>query len=481
MSSRHTYIHTYIQFFLFSFVVLLFLSPDSYVREPFGKNDSAWFFTCGKAFMEGMTPYVDFADSKEILLWLIYGIGYLLSPTTYHGVFWLSVIAYSVTFMFVWRIAKLFLNDRGALFSLVIMSCILFCRAYHKEVRAEDFCMPWLVISLYFTCKLLAKDYTLKELKKGAFWIGLSMMVCLLIKWNYFVLLGGVALVIVKLSIDKRSWTGILYGLLGMLTLALPFMIYFIIQGNFNAFIQEYFITTFNITYANTDQLYKPSTRKIIVTDVTLVMLYISIWYFCRKKQVSYWLCLVFLPFFLFYVLLMPFNYYYAIAAPFFLFPLIILLDRKSRSINKLSQTKTALYLTIILIPGLGVSLRPWDFTGSGNPYGLCRYYTIQKVLAKKDKPLVIFGGTDFGEGLLANALPGCKYWALQNCPTKQMLEDRINAIRERKPDFVINPKDTPRAIEEEFLHQNGYYQVSAPITYQGKTEIVKLPVYARR
>ena len=90
------------------------------------KIDSAWFFTCGKAWMEGMTPYVDFADSKGILLWLIYGIGYLLSPTSYIGVFWLSVIAYAVTFHFIWKTARLFLDRRQSLLVLAFMPFFLF-------------------------------------------------------------------------------------------------------------------------------------------------------------------------------------------------------------------------------------------------------------------------------------------------------------------------------------------------------------------
>ena len=48
----------------------------------YGHNDSAWFFMCGKAVMNGLTPYVDFTDSKGPLLWLIYGIGYLRAPAT---------------------------------------------------------------------------------------------------------------------------------------------------------------------------------------------------------------------------------------------------------------------------------------------------------------------------------------------------------------------------------------------------------------
>ena len=56
--------------FLLVFVVMLFISKDSYMHDLPNHNDSAWFFMCGKAWMNGMVPYVDFADSKGPLLWL---------------------------------------------------------------------------------------------------------------------------------------------------------------------------------------------------------------------------------------------------------------------------------------------------------------------------------------------------------------------------------------------------------------------------
>ena len=80
--------------FILALGVLFIISPDSYTHDLFFRIDTAWFFTCGKAWMNGMIPYIDFADSKGPLLWLIYGIGYLLSPHNYLGMFWLSVVLY---------------------------------------------------------------------------------------------------------------------------------------------------------------------------------------------------------------------------------------------------------------------------------------------------------------------------------------------------------------------------------------------------
>ena len=68
-------IKQFVFFFVIAFAVLFLVSPDSYTHDLFDHMDSAWFFMCGKAWMNGMIPYVDFADSKGPLLWLIYGIG----------------------------------------------------------------------------------------------------------------------------------------------------------------------------------------------------------------------------------------------------------------------------------------------------------------------------------------------------------------------------------------------------------------------
>lgn len=162
----------WVMLFLLSFVLLLLLSPDSYLADIYGMRcDSAWFFTCGKAWIEGMIPYVDFADSKGPLLWLIYGLGYLLSPVSYHGVFWLSVVAYTITLHFVWLTARLFLKPKEAMFVLVSMPFFLFFITYHNEVRAEDFCMPAICGAIFFTCRDL---FAVTDTRRGGVIIALE-------------------------------------------------------------------------------------------------------------------------------------------------------------------------------------------------------------------------------------------------------------------------------------------------------------------
>ena len=251
-----------------SFFILLWISPDSYLMHIGAfRSDSAWFHTCGRAWMEGMTPYVDFADSKGILLWLIYGVGYLLSPSSCYGVFWLSVVAYTVTFYNILRISRMFLDQSQSWYVIVVMPFFLFTCVCYNELRAEDFCYPAVFAGIYYTCLVLRNPST-AVLRKSAFWLGVAMMWCLLIKWTIFLMMGGMALVVAGVSLHRKSSVGIFYGLLGMAVMALPFAIYFIVAGNFGAFIQEYFLNTFSTTKSSDVQIF--SLGRIVFCIFTL-------------------------------------------------------------------------------------------------------------------------------------------------------------------------------------------------------------------
>ena len=121
----------------FAILALLLVSWDSYLYDVWQHHDVIWFYTCGKAWMNGMTPYVDFADSKGPLLWLIYGIGYLMSPHDYIGMYWLACVLYTFIFYMCYKCARLFVKDvRLALMSVVLSSLYFLSGLTHIEVRA---------------------------------------------------------------------------------------------------------------------------------------------------------------------------------------------------------------------------------------------------------------------------------------------------------------------------------------------------------
>lgn len=473
-------------FFILSFLILLFLSPDSPLMHPFGcRCDSSWFFTAGKAWMEGMTPYVDFADSKGPLLWLIYGMGYLLSPTSYLGVFWLSVIAYTVTFAFVWKTTRLFVGTPDALLVLACMSALFFCRIYHTEVRAEDFCMPWISMSLYYACKALLTPSP-KDTRRGGWWTGVSLICCLLIKWNYFFILGGAALIVAGMAFCKKSYETIVYGLMGMAAVALPFAIYFAVAGNFGAFVHEYFVNTFLITdndYSSGMFTRLPGIllggRFAVFKTILLLSTLLGMIAFCRRFRMTPWLLLAYVPFYLFLELKATGLHYCTTAVPFLVFLLIFAISKLSSSKRKIPSAAYAILALAVCVGGIGFNLRK-DRLVFCKSADQDEWDAIQKIMASKDKPRILFSANDYGQGLLTRALPACKYWARQSGANSEMTSEREQAIRAGKPDFIFimvqpNPQLRKLALE------CGYRQCHAPLPNpNGTTTPRALPIYRK-
>ncbi len=204
-------VKTFLVLFVYSFILLFILSPDSYLRDVYHRCDTSWFFVCGKAWMNGMIPYVDFADSKGPLLWLIYGCGYLINHYSYVGVFWMSCVFYTIGFWFAYKLSRMYVGRNGTIVVLALLPIALFWCHYHNEVRAEDYCYPFVFGSLYCVCRVL-RGVDSRSLFRLSFLMGVCMMCCLLIKWSVTLMLGGLALVLLVSSFKKKMYEGLLGG-----------------------------------------------------------------------------------------------------------------------------------------------------------------------------------------------------------------------------------------------------------------------------
>lgn len=436
--------------------------------------------------MEGMTPYVDFADSKGPLLWLIYGVGYLLSPTSYIGVFWLSVLAYTVTFAFIWRTTRLFVGWREAAFVLAFMPTLLFLKIYHNEVRAEDFCMPWVCIAIYCTCRAFL-NHNAVSLRKLAFWLGFSMACCLLIKWNMFFMMGGMAILVAVVSLAKKRLDGVLFGLLGIFTVIMPFVVYFLLKGNFSAFVQEYFVNTFLITGRGKDTGVWHTIFFNLLTDrsslyqtITITGVFVGMVFFCHRFRMSYCLLFAYVPFFLFLGLEPSWNYYFTIVMPFYVFFLVFIANVLSGRLCNLPDAWFVTIAVFVCLLGVGYNVHRENLVFFPSPEQKT-WGEIQSVMHRKKYPKILVM-SDNGYGLLVNALPACKYWAMQTNPSDAMLENRHEALKERKPDFVIVSAkyEDVDTLFYPVLYESGYRQCYVTGVENGKTKKKAMPIYER-
>lgn len=433
---------------LFAFIILFFISPDSYTHELYFRVDSGCFFTGGKAWMSGMVPYIDFADSKGPLLWLIYGVGYLISHYDYIGVFWLSVVSYAITYFISYKAALLLVGDKAKAFiCAILMSAAFFFPHVFHEMRAENFGHLFIMLTLYHTLKLLTKrSLRTKAVCQSFFAYGIAFGATLLMKYSFTVMLVPMMLYGVYGVIRQRRKVLIplLAATAGALTVILPFLVYFITAGNLNAFIQEYFINTMKTVTPEGNPLVAYlhewatalKTRHILVLFVMLMAGTIAIATSLNKHRLFPTLCVLFM----FAIGVRHFsayhNYYFNAASVglFFLFAF---------AVKKIPVAwrpwKMAAVTAIVLIGTTAAviySSPTYHIMFWQNNKARKDIYIIAH-LVKQVENAKFINLYSCGTGIEtpSGALPGCKYWILQDGATPEMEQSQAALIKEA--DFV--------------------------------------------
>ena len=470
--------------FLLTFATLLLfvISPDSYTHELFVRTDSACFFTAGKAWMNGMVPYVDFADSKGPLLWLIYGIGYLISHTDYTGVFWISCLWYGATYYITYLTAQLLLNDkRKAFVSTIFMSLAFFMYFIHYEIRAEDFCLPFVILSIYADCRLLyGGNTTNKTTIKQFYTLGICFAALLMMKFSVAAMQGIFILYALYFLVRERKSfiTPLASFTAGVLTITLPFVVYFMIAGNFEAFIQEYFFNTmmtvkpkesFPTSYI---QEFTKSTFKYhFIPLFILIMIIIGGTTYRKGLQKYKWFPLLTGLFIYALCVIQGHSYYFCIPATCLLFFVLTVM----RHVRLRFRGATMIF-SVLIIFALTVLLSQTDrqqyhnFTWSSNQYRKDFHNAANLMSQVKNSTFIVMHSCGVGLETPAEALPACKYWIYQKGATPEMIRDQQEAIRHQKPDFIYAKSDQDLKVGNitvETLDSLGYhlcYQFKNPI-----------------
>ncbi len=420
--------------FVISILIMMLVSRDSYLYMLGPRCDSAWFFMCGKAWMNGMVPYVDFADSKGPLLWLIYGVGYLLSRYDYHGVFWVAVFFYSFTFYFLFKTALIFVNQsKQAILAVLMTSVFIFLPIYHNEIRAEDFCMFFTSLSLWQLCRMLYTEHTESNEQTAFFIFGISLAGTLLIKFNITAMCCVFPAIGLYYLVRKHHpvLLPLLYCVAGFAAIALPFLIYFIIQGNFGAFIQEYFVNTLQtIENKSRSPLFLGLNNKVrlmisyslTLAFIILISVFGALYLFVYKNTMF----IFGLVFFVFTCIVSgASSYYYSICSVFVLYGCCILVNY----LTKIGIGKLAI-VGVIFLSYIYIIYANRTFLGCGCNKNMEKQIDdVECLISRVDSPKILYLALERGFGIRSNILPSTKYWARQNGATKEMKESALKAI----------------------------------------------------
>ena len=449
----------------FTIVALLLVSWDSYLYDLWRHHDVIWFFMCGKAWMNGMTPYVDFADSKGPLLWLFYGIGYLLSPRNYLGVFWLSCALYTYIFYVCYKCALLFVRDKRVALAAVLLSALFFLSGLtHIEVRAEDLCYAFMLPVFYrFLRHTVGGEQSHQFAKSSALLLGFALGATLLIKYSCTLML-AVFIPYFCLMVPRRCgyspWRAFGWCVLSGVISLIPMLAVLAIQGSLGAFFHEYFFETFG-TFENmhSDETITLSTvlmmflgRRVILFTIGTVA---GIAWYCLRVRKDWLFVVVALLWFIGVILLNGTDRVYLNALSLFT---VLYMGLVLQPLGRWLRRGVSLaVLTIATAAILFVSV---DHLSLFSSEALDRkvWYYYPTLLTQYESPRLLYLKChDHGEGVPVHGLPACKYWSLQLGHTPEMVEDQINAVKEHRCDVAFVQNYDTESIK--LLEENGYYR----------------------
>ena len=496
-SDKKNNIKIWLFLFLFVFALEFWVSINSYTHDLYNRIDSAIFFMSGKAWMNGMIPYVDFADAKGPLLWLIFGIGYLFSHYNYLGIFWIECIFYTVTFFYCYKIGCLFLSDKKtALLCSMLMALSFFCGAYHYETRAEDFCQPFIAGGLYYTLRALYGSQRDKDIKIASLVVGIGFASTLLIKFTIaamiLILFFALFCYLIKCRKDLIG-ISFIYAFLGIFLTLFPFILYFFYQGNFHDFIYAYFSAT-SQTIVKTPTL--GGMIKDYIVDGWGSLLHLNLFrsfvvcfllvniiggciFFYKKLSTFKWFPAVIALWFICISMYHALGYYYHSFAIFAIFPIIMYLTFFNRFVIIKKKRRLVFYASLIVVIVFLENitfLRPNFFLNKTEERN--DFYYVNRILSQVANPKIMFSFYDTGYGTPAHALPGCRYWTGQYGVTEKMISERALAIKEQYPDFVFVLYDYEYFTN--LLQQSGYVKyyswMTQEATYRYQTYLYGKP-----
>lgn len=470
--------------------VLMLMCISSPLHHIYNRIDSAWFFMGGKAMMNGLRPYVDFADSKGPLLWLIYGIGYLLSPRNYFGVYILACLCYGVVLYYNYKTARLLLGDeRRSLLVALLMPWFYFLYWFCSDIRAEDFCNLPLSASLYYLLYLLYnKEGQSYSIRRYGMVLGGSFMALVLIKFNAAAMQALMVAVALWYYIRKehRVWEPLKWMTAGVVAVALPFLVYLAVMGSLSAFIQEYFINTLQTVSSKDGPLvdfWNEFLRSWGDPKKLALLLFICCGGWLAGRQLPYWRQWPWLTALWFYLLSTQHNlfHYYSICNLFCIFPLIYLVSLADRPLKKGYLVAA---MAIMLCWGVFENIRDDSRLTSLSLWcsgeDSLNYVRMQRISnsmhgVRKPRILNLFGA-EFGFGVEQECLPAGKHWCRQRGSTSTMKQEHIDLLKLGKADFVVvgneklcDDKGFPRDVIMSYGYQEVLRQDSVYYFVNGK------------
>lgn len=223
---------------LAGFALLLFATRSSFLYPCNDWNDANSYFSVGKALFNGKMPYRDVFDQKGMFLYFFYGLAYLVSHTTFAGVFIMEIILAFFDLTGIFRILQLYVKRNMALaLSPLVLAVTICSKSFYWGGSAEEVCLPFLIWGLYLSLNYFKNHYpkeqmSFKVIFAGGILAGMVANVKFTVLGFFFAWMMCVAFSFLVRKDFPGAVKGCLIFLGGMAIPFIPWVIYFGVQGS---------------------------------------------------------------------------------------------------------------------------------------------------------------------------------------------------------------------------------------------------------
>ena len=471
----------FIFFTAFAFAILYICTASSprYATNPW--NDANAFLTVGKAMANGLTVYKDIFEQKGPLLYLIHALACFISDTSFTGVYVMQSLSLCVTSFAAYKLASLYVGTGWSVASAVL-TCFVTVNSscYYYGDSAEEFCLPFLMISIYYFCRYFKNTEQALPKRSVFFLVGFFAGCVAMIKFTvigfWFAWAAYISLYTLFAKKDfKKAVINALVFLGGMGAAIAPWIVYFAVKGGLRDFIYTYFIL--NATaYPMTEKLsffarlWKPiyiigtnlaSSPAVLILSGLGMTAFLFTNIFTEKKlfsrlSVPFVCCL---GIYIIYFGIRSYSYYLLPLSAFTVFSFISvffvagkLIKGKAEKI--VSAVVCAVLIVASVIGGNYLNICSTDLPRKGES-------TIQSEAVRyikshnSDGIILNYGCLDTGIYLAADQLPVFRHFEEQNLlyeKYSENVDEQNRYINEHLADFVvtvIKPEETVEDIYE--------------------------------
>ncbi len=417
--------------------------------------DANCYFTVGKSMLHGKVLYRDIFEHKGLYMYILHTMAYLISNTTFFGVYVFEIVAAFAFLLIAYNTARLHSSESVIWLMPVFAAMVYTTGSFAHGGSAEEYCLPFLAYAMYVGLKSLRRECPLTM--KEYFMIGLTSG-CIL--WTKYTMLGYyVGWIIVPAYVTMRS-SGFrtLVKALGMIVLgvmlaSIPVIFYFGVNDAFGDLWEVYFF----------DNIFRYGAESKVAEDATLLQnllaglntaliyntfmfqsMIFGAGYLAVKRESKMVLFAVssFIGLFLLtYSGGRPYMYY---GMPFAVFSVMVLPEMNAIIVGFQRRFGKPIQ-AVLLACGIAILV-----LGNNNAYMLgmdqqeLPQYQFAEVIESVEEPTLLnYGFLDGGFYTVCDIVPTCKYFCCTNVPLPEMMQVQNEYVQQGLTDFVVT-RNTP-------------------------------------